>query len=363
MNDALAYTSIKHNRNIPASYFRSLYVSNDLRAEVGEKAKTDNDLGDLLDDYLSKTTIKRACCLGRAGTTGNQIGIPVKIPIDISGTDDNLQKKLGFITKTIMIPSSMCNPSYLVKGKVTETDNDAWKPGSKQCNIFYETYCKNMLENYTKENKGLYDGAEWQLYYPECACFGIPQKFKGTTVNVPRKCYMPGCDESAAKNKSLYLDYGSINAPGCSQTICTAGFDVNDVKAGEGVTVVNQVTQECGAQATAAEIPEVLPNNANTNVIDSSKGTPTSGNTGGKTSGSVASNGGGTNGTDNKGSNLIDSNKPTEKSTTSTTNTVGINIWDYITGDKKLYGLGGISSCLCCCCILLIIFAMMSRSR
>jgi hypothetical protein len=202
-----------------------------------------SSISDQLDEILSNTVIKRACCMNKnkSGITDTSYDVRVRIPIPDSYTFDEhnsnteLWKKFGYIDKTVSVPASMCDafPHY-------ENDNN-------KCYDFMALYCNNVKQFYknsvAKLNSG-YNDDEFARYKPECACYGDQPSY--ISGSIPAHCYAPGC----ALNES-FLDESSREP--CSVTICTANFNAADMAVGGDANINSKVTQNCGDQINDAK--------------------------------------------------------------------------------------------------------------
>src|SRR5579871_2361690 len=111
--DALVYSNIKNNITDP-----------DHLLEIGRAIEAGgvlDDINNAINEGLSETTIKRACCLGRQGV--DKIGVPVRIfKSESTQSADPLHNKYHYTDKYVKVPESMCAqyPDYF--------------PDSDQCN-------------------------------------------------------------------------------------------------------------------------------------------------------------------------------------------------------------------------------------
>ena len=190
-------------------------------------------------DILNDTTIKRACCLGQAGTDANN-GINVRIPIptgmDISKNVDPLSNKFRYFDKKIQVPTSMCQkyPDYT--------------PNTTKCDNFYSAYCDNIKKIYKTGNENKYDPIEWYEYKRECACYGDPDLDQGP--NTAHLCYMAGCN---AKEPTIYLDPQSftISKTGCPQINCNSYINMGEIQMHDKNNFNTTVQQNCGTNSSS----------------------------------------------------------------------------------------------------------------
>lgn len=300
--DALVYAEIPNN-------ISDTNELADLANSVQIAASSTSEISNNLSQYLSETTIKRACCLGRAGPpkADNSTGIRVRIPIptgynvkgDVQGEIEN---KFGFIDKMVYVPENMCSSTY--------------SPGSAYCDNFYEIYCSNMREFYETENGGNFDEIEFSKYKPECACYSKPKEGYNS---IPPKCYMMNCNQGVA---GLYLDPLSRTSGPCNMTICNAIFQASGLSAGGSMDVNNQVQQNCGqympkqggstTKKTAGS--SSTPTNINSETVSGTGGT--SGGTSTNTGNNASNN-----------ANIAAGTKPESSNSTTQTSFLKRNLW------------------------------------
>jgi hypothetical protein len=233
-----------------------------------------------LDNIISNTTIKRACCVQKTDKNNpDMYKINVKLPIpdgyifDGDPVTSALQQKLGYINKEVKIPKSLCDSSY--------------NGPSDNCDNFMYLYCNNAKSIYKNDVTlvgSVYSDDEFVTYAPECACYGNPPDFmKNRNMSgLPKTCYLNGCDPN---NTGVYLDKTSREKP-CNSTICSTIFNVDNIKAGGSANLNSAVTQNCGDQiadaknqATADNIKDSLTKKLNDNNSPiSSSNPPTSSN-------------------------------------------------------------------------------------
>lgn len=224
--DALVYAEIPNN-------ISDTNELADLANSVQIAASSTSEINNSLTNYLNETTVKRACCLGRAGPpkADNSTGVKVRIPIptgynvkgDVQGEMEN---KFGYIDKMVYVPENMCNSQLT--------------PGSGYCDNFYEIYCSNIRQLYQTENDGNFNEIEFSKYKPECACYSKPKEGYNS---IPPKCYMMNCNQGVS---GMYLDPLSRTSGPCNMTICNAIFQASGLSAGGSMNVNNQVQQNCG---------------------------------------------------------------------------------------------------------------------
>jgi hypothetical protein len=221
--DALVYTSIKNNVTDPE-------ILSGFSSFSGGSGATITQRDVLLNGILDQTTIKRACCLGRA-TPDSEIsaaissnrthqGIDVKIPMPkVVNLEEypnkDLFKRLKYFTKKVYIPQSEC----------TRLGYSTIPSQIDKCDNFYKLYCANALNFYKKEvntnivnNEATQD--EFSKYYPDCSCYGIPPDVPGAAESPPR-CTMKNCGNQTGS----YLDPNSRTGA-CSTVFCSQNLEI-----------------------------------------------------------------------------------------------------------------------------------------
>ena len=202
-----------------------------------------------LNEILDTTTIKRACCMGRAGPPdeNNNTGVEVKIPIpkdyDMASESNEYKQfypKYGFVNRTVYVPKDRCNATL--------------QPYTDYCNRFMEGYCTNQWEVFKKLNNNdeAIAGANFPKYLPECGCFGrINPSYPS---GIPRLCYMEGCLDAA---KSVYLDGSSRESGGkakdCKMVQCNSVINFADITAGKNINIEPKIQNQCGDQIKSAQ--------------------------------------------------------------------------------------------------------------
>lgn len=193
---------------------------------------TDDQIKNSLNNILSNTTIKRACCLG--GTDPNNFKVNVRIPIpsdySVSGVP-KINTDIGYIDHVVTVPSSMCKnlpikdeslANYTKSSKTDSTYNQA-------CDDFYSVYCANMKAFYNDENESVYAGKSPDLekfaasYKPECACY-IQDVPKGVPYS-PLCLMYTNCTAANNDAGSVYLDPVSRDTTKMSEFIHTLYTD------------------------------------------------------------------------------------------------------------------------------------------
>jgi hypothetical protein len=207
----------------------------------------------LFADLLSQTTIKRACCLGyNSDNDVNNFEISVKIPFveelsrQSGATQSTIEtwRKLGYISKIVKIPKSMCPTGY------SRPDNKSGETG--ECDKFMRAYCENAKEMYDldiKDISGTYSENEFMNIAPECGCFA--DRLKEYGGQAPALCYSPRCNFS----QSVYVDQNSRKQGGCPVNQCVAILNLSTTAALGGVTtgVSGIADQSCFSPKTQKE--------------------------------------------------------------------------------------------------------------
>ena len=154
------------------------------------KAPDASKLNSYLDDILSNTTVKRACCTqnNKGKTTSDKISVLVRIPIPSSeySYGDNpsadIWQNHGYIDKYINVPVSVCNTYGL-------------DYNTNSCQDFMTLYCNNIKKEFKSnlaQMKKSYTDADFAKFKPECSCYGDkPSYING---NPPPVCYLNACN-------------------------------------------------------------------------------------------------------------------------------------------------------------------------
>lgn len=233
--DALAYSSIINNYNTPQAL--DYYDSRLQPRGMTPIRSGSSQAAAYLDQTVSQTSIKRACCLKNTDPNNpNNYLVQVRIPIPANYTNvttttaSQLQNKYKYTDKVVSVPKSLCN---------TMSDTD--------CDNFYTVYCNNIVEGYKKLINGIeFDYAEFSNFKPECSCYApIPDIIASSGAsNAAPKCYMPGC----IRNSGVWLDPVSRGGNAdCSLTICNANIDISKLQAGNNISIANTIQQNCSS--------------------------------------------------------------------------------------------------------------------
>lgn len=224
--DALVYAEMNNN-------LTNQELIQDLANQMNINSSNLTDIQNTFNDYLDETTIKRACCMGRAGPNkgDGSTGIHVKIPIPTGynlnqDVNKNLESKFDFIEKTVYVPQEMCNPQ--------------WQKDQPYCDNFMDIYCANQLKIFTDLNNGNFDQGNWKLYSKECSCYAPPNP---SYASAPHTCYMNGC---SGGDSGVYIDPSSRGKQ-CDMTVCTSILNAADIQAGGSANINSQVEQNCGS--------------------------------------------------------------------------------------------------------------------
>ena len=334
--DALVYASIKNN--LTTQQLSDAGMTSRFTVPSG------STLPRFMNDILSNTTIKKACCLksGRDGNTDDKFSVRVKIPVPKNynfndASEPDIWKKFGYIEKTVNVPKTMCTAPTL---DVTYGYNE------DICQKFMPLYCENVKNFYKDELESIGkkpDPTEFAKYSPECACYADRPKYLQKGGALPAICFADGCDTS---NNNVFIDTASRKP--CSVTICQSNLDLDSLKAGGNVNVNSKVTQQCGNQLNQPDAP--------------AGGAPAGGGAGGGAGGAPAGGAGGAPAGGATASNAASGSTTTGGSAggaAAKTDTSG----DKIMGMPKntFYGVAGGGICLCI--ILIIIIVVVLRKK
>lgn len=248
------------------------------------------DIKTYLNNVLSNTTIKRACCLG--GPNKNNFTVNVRIPIPANYDTSDLpaiNQSLGFIDKTVTVPSTLCNNLMIKDGTLaTYAKNSPTNPTyNTACDDFYAVYCANMRAQYNDEFSTVYPGQTVdmnqfvQYYKPECSCYAwdVPPAAR---MYSPMGLGYTNCTSTDNDAGNVYLDPASrdpTKKPSelviCSQLINLAG-----AQAGGDIHIDASLTQNCGNNPTMTptitSTPSTPTSTTTTKPTSTSTSTPTS---------------------------------------------------------------------------------------
>ena len=229
-NDALIYSQIKNNVNFDVLDDSSWDgLLNNLNIDRGSNISSD------LNNIISNTTIKRACCMRNSNNDDSFIDVRIPLPKDYVVTPDNkLWSDFGYIDKRVSVPQTKCDNNYV--------------KGSTECDQFYKLYCENAKAFFIEENKGVFEQNKFASYKPECACYGPKPIF--ITGSVAPSCYLMGCDESSQK---VYPDL--LTRKGCNANFCTQNVDISKLSVGGNASVVSVLHNKCGDIISSDQLP------------------------------------------------------------------------------------------------------------
>jgi hypothetical protein len=174
--DALVYSSIRNeNTN---KFFQKQFMTRDEWKKYNKYQHLGIDYNEI-DKNLTDSTIKRACCMqiegDREGDKVLNYKVNVRLPIPKDYQEhllSDVQKKYGYFDKEVKVPVSLCKTD---KFKGYEKDAKPFD-GQRACDIFYRTYCTNILDEYKKltgadKNPSVFNNDEYNEFKPECGCF------------------------------------------------------------------------------------------------------------------------------------------------------------------------------------------------
>jgi hypothetical protein len=232
--DALIYSS--SNVSIPTENLHS-YGLFSIMSNSPDPAHIDQ----YLNTILSRTSIKRVCCMnkGKADSSVSSYPVTIRIPTPENydyGNNPNadMWKKYGYIEKTINVTPEICklvDPSY--------------NYNSTTCDDFMHLYCKNAKYEFMKGLDGsAYSNSDFSKYRPECGCFGNkPDYISDSNVGggVQPSCYLDECDIT---NTKTYIPIAS--RPPCTANFCSSLINFKDAQIGGKFDMSSKVVQNCG---------------------------------------------------------------------------------------------------------------------
>lgn len=178
------------------------------------------------DDVLKNAPLKTGCCF-RTKNDEKERNVLVRIPLNPNENVDPLLKKFDFKFKSLKIPENSCPINYY--------------GGSNDCNTFFDVYCKNLLNEFTKLNLPI---DNFTKFAPECSCYApnsnVENIYPPTT---PPACYKTNCDNII--DPIAYIDPISRNNS-CDLTICNNIFNANNITAGGNVNISAKMESVCG---------------------------------------------------------------------------------------------------------------------
>ena len=258
--DALVYATIKNEitennfRRNPGSALFMEYNQNTTMfdTETPQKKMYSNflhrvgeDNPQILNNMLSNTTIKRACCLGNEDSTKKNFRITVKIPYvediakNITPRPDAVTlenwRKLGYMHKEVLVPKEMCPGDYR---KPNNTDGTF-----TQCDKFYQLYCENSKLLYNMDVSNNYNEEDFRVASPDCGCYlDKPASFP---TGIQPACYTGFCYSVPV----AFTDPATRQDGACTVNNCTSVFNIGDLQALTGGQIEAQfnLNQTCGA--------------------------------------------------------------------------------------------------------------------
>ena len=216
------------------SSLSSIYSKYQQAFPTGTNSNSAKSISDNIENILSKTPIKLACCKRPNSNDNSEKNISVRVPVNptIQSINPNT-KKFNFQYSQINIPANSC-PTNLYNG-------------SPDCDNFFGINCDNIM-NYMKE-QNIDVNTELLNYAPECACYAPQtQAQQGYPPSTPSVCYKNGCDITS--NPNVYLDPNSRDGDSqktCSLTICNSINDFSGLTVGGGANISTQTQNQCGS--------------------------------------------------------------------------------------------------------------------
>lgn len=245
--DILATLSMKNNMVSPLEieyWRRRLFVNG---------THSDEQIRTYLDNILSSTTVKRACCLDGSDRKKVNVRIPIPKNLSIEGLPQ-INKDFGFIDKVVEVPAGMCENLPTSHGSNTYSKPDKTNPNyNKPCDDFFDVYCANMLALYNEEHKSLNPNSAPNYdkfvneYKPECACYNPNSISAIDKLPYGPRCLMyPKCTNANNDNGLVYLDPMSRDKCPDNLTICNQIIDLSNVSAGGNIIVSPELNNTCG---------------------------------------------------------------------------------------------------------------------
>jgi hypothetical protein len=211
-----------------------------------------------IEDRLSNTTIKRACCMAKRNSgkidTDNTYTVNVKIPIPPGDNTLNpTGQKFGYKNIPVKVPLNMCNSVFKNYSQSSGTKG----LGNQECDDFMGSYCTNMKYLYNSEKpnkKEIFNYYEFSNYAPECPCYADlpdwyvdPKNPTGVLNGIARSCILDNC---GFDTNTSYLDASSREGCPASVNICNSITKIGNISASQGaeVNITGRVQQQCGPQ-------------------------------------------------------------------------------------------------------------------
>ena len=223
---------------------------------LGLNSNTSSSISQELTNIMTEAPLKLGCCLATNNTNAENVHVHVPISPYIA-SENPLLNSFNYEKNLLSIPKNTCPTGY--------------NNGSKQCDAFMNTYCKNVANVFQEQNL---PAQQFSEYSPECACYApLTDDQKFLPVTTLPVCYKPGC----AVHSNAYIDPLSRGQT-CSQTICNAIVNASNNTAGGGVAVSPTIQNNCG-QYIPEQKPIITPsNNTPANNNNTSNTTPSNNN-------------------------------------------------------------------------------------
>ncbi len=176
---------------------------------------------------LQKAPMKIGCCFRGKGDESKRT-VLVRTPLNPNDkTVVPPFDQYDFKFKSLDIPAGTCPVNYY--------------GGSDDCNAFFDVYCKNILNEFQKNN---YKPEDFVKYAPECACYAPRTQVQEVyPVNTPPACYKNDCNN--IENPKAYIDPISRAQP-CDLVVCNNIFNTKVGNVGGSVNINAKLANECG---------------------------------------------------------------------------------------------------------------------
>ena len=235
-----------------------------------------------MEDLLSNSTVKLACCAGTKNDNSNY-NIDVKIPLVDSDIMSNVNTSYGFQDKNIEVPSLMCPGAY---GPPDSDDNN--KNNTYLCDDFISAYCMNEFNEYiarTRKNNSTdrpnsFDLSKWAEYSPICACYpnfalymkNNPEENGG----IPRTKWINYCG-SGINKKTSYKDPYSRSVHSQPFNICNVNTTIGNMVATDNSQNVLNISSSCSIN-DSKEVTNNIKTTVKNSVTDNTSQNKISGN-------------------------------------------------------------------------------------
>jgi hypothetical protein len=241
VSDALVYASISNSVKTTVQGIDAIVNY------AGSRLSSTNILP-TLDNIMTNTNIKRACCLG-SNNIAVRIPLPKEVTFDVITDKNTVAKKFGYYDKVITVPKTLCPAAYDRFTKPTDPDV------MNNCDMFYSTYCNNAINDYNSNNTALgktFDTNEFINFKSECACMLSPKYYglDGKGINIIPKCLYPACSAGQFATGQVWLDQASRGVGDCNIVLCNSTTNFDNITAGGNVYITNKINQECGTKIT-----------------------------------------------------------------------------------------------------------------